>query len=270
MKVIRSSSNPDLLSSETDHLTGNGHLLGLREDSPASTSSSETPPPSGMVITYSEDTTEAAAEAMEEFLQRPAGQPGSFNLIAAMLGGIRAKRRVKKKGRKFSVDDSSSETRVVPQAQRGGGSAPSSPRPQHSEPDLRAKNRGNHVRMFRRGKGSLLGNLRSHDHSGESTEVISESADMPETHPQSESGEGNSDHHQPRLQISSPLARDWSGSELRNEELQSLVQPPPTAWTKTGYLWLRMQQDQRYAWTHIVSTYNVYTCMRLCACMDIV
>lgn len=240
-----------------------------------STSSSDTPPPSGMVITYSEDTTEAAAEAMEEFLQRPPGQSvsSSFRPLAAVLGGIRAKRRGRKKGRKFSENDVTTYSGSPLESQRGGGgSAPSSPHLQSREPDGKARHRGQHGGhggVFRRAKGSLLSHLRSHD---ESSEVVGERSDVPESpghHSQSEShGEEkgqrrrrqnsaptDEDYHQPRLQISSPLTRDWSGSELRNEELQSLVQPPPAAWTKTGFLWLRMQHENRYAWTPIVSVY---------------
>lgn len=290
--MVRSISNPDLLAAETIDLTSsptsNGCLLGNRGDH-VSTSSAESPPTTGMVVTYSEDTTEAAAEAMEEFLLRPTSSSVSvpFRSLAAMLGGFRGKRKVKsKKGSKHvsSVDDSS-----VTSESQSRGTSPSSPlggresRSNHSSPQLNRK--GNHSGVFRRPKGSQLSHLRPHDpnNTGEGAEVKrgKSETDSLEDHTRSGSADNlheteksrkKKKHHtslnveqhlQPRLQISSPLKRDWSGSELRNEELQSLILPPPASWTKSGYLWLRMHTENRYAWTHIVSAVCV-VCVQVC------
>lgn len=246
------------LATDTDTQTGNGCFTG--------SSSSETTPPTGMVVTYSEDTTEAAAEAMEKFLQRTTNQNVSipFRPLAAVLGGLRGKKKGSR-SKRFKRIGSADDSAVTP---------PSTPPPfnkecrsNESSPLLNRKvNQG----MFRRVKGSLLSHVRSHD-PGESTDEkrsaphrggysLSESADnlLQETE---ETRRKKKQHHvsldmeqhvQPRLQISSPLTRDWSGSELRNDELQSLIQPLPSSWAKCGYLWLRMHMNNRYAWNHIV------------------
>lgn len=261
-RVVRSISNPDLMAAETTDLatdtdtqTGNGSLSG---------SSSETPPPTGMVVTYSEDTTEAAAEAMEKFLQNPTSQHVSipFRPLAAVLGGLRGKKKGSKPKRIASADDSAISPPLSPLPAINKDS-----RSNESSPLLNRK--VNHS-VFRRAKGSILSHLRSHN-PGESTGVRDDTHSR-EGHPLSGSTDNlcretdetsrrkkkhhvslNMEHHvQPRLQISSPLTRDWSGSELRNEELQSLVQPLPTSCAKCGYLWLRMHVDNRYAWNHIV------------------
>lgn len=268
--MVRSISNPDLMAAETSDLvtsdlatdtdtqTGNGCFTG--------SSSSETTPPTGMVVTYSEDTTEAAAEAMEEFLNR-SNQTVSipFRPLAAVLGGLRGKKKGLKPKR-FKRIGSADDSAVTP---------PSTPPPfnkecrsNESSPLLNRK--VNHSRMFRRVKGSLLSHVRSHD-PGESTDEkrsaprrggysLSESVDNL-TEETEDTRRKKKQHHvslnmeqhvQPRLQISSPLTRDWSGSELRNDELQSLIQPLPASWAKCGYLWLRMHVNNRYAWNHIV------------------
>jgi hypothetical protein len=257
-KVLRSSSNPDLLS-DTRTSSTNGRIRSNRGDSPSSTSSSGgTPPPSAMVVTFSEDTTEAAAEAMEEFLGRPSGHTSHFRPLAAVLGGIRGKKKKakKKKSRAASTpDDTTTESPLVTRSQRERGGSPlrdsahSSPRSKHKK------------------KRSWLLHSKSHDGSAE---VIGESSDVPDTREELRGSSENvcetedkgrrkkkpqtsleEPHLQPRLQISSPLTRDWSGSELRNEELQSLVSPPPASWSMTGYLWLRLHTDNRYEWTYV-------------------
>ena len=273
-KALRSNSDPDLLSDvPPTRSSSNGRIRSNRGESPSSTSSSgETPPPSGMVVTFSEDTTEAAADAMEEFLGRPAGHSSHFRPLAAVLGGIRGKKKAKKKSRKSSTtDDTATESPLATQSQRDGGGSPLQS-PAHSSPRARSKHKK---------KRSLLSHSKSHDGS---TEVMGERSDVPHSQEDlrgslenvfetedkgrrkkklhSLSGEP---HLQPRLQISSPLTRDWSGSELRNEELQSLVRPPPASWSLTGYLWLRLHTDNsRYEWTHIVSCVCVceYVCVR--------
>lgn len=248
------------LATETTTQTGNGCLTG-------SSSSETTPPTGGMVVTYSEDTTEAAAEAMEKFLQRSTNQTVSipFRPLAAMFGGLRGKKKGSK-SKRFKRIGSADDSAITP---------PPTPPPLNKEcrsndssPLLNRK--VNHSRMFRRAKGSLLTHLRSHD-PGESIDEsrqahlrggysLSESADNL-SHESEETSRKKKQHHvsldmeqhvQPRLQISSPLTRDWSGSELRNEELQSLIQPLPASWAKCGYLWLRMHMNNRYAWNHIV------------------
>ncbi|CAI8024340.1 Arf-GAP with coiled-coil, ANK repeat and PH domain-containing protein 2 [Geodia barretti] len=257
-KVLRSSSNPDLLS-DTQTSSSNGRIHSNRGESPSSTSSSgETPPPSGMVVMFSEDTTEAAAEAMEEFLGRPSGHASHFRPLAAVLGGIRGKKKKakKKKSRTASTpDDPATESPLVTRSQRERGDSPLRDSA-HSSPRSKQKK-----------KRSWLLHSKSHDGSAE---VVGESSDVPDTR---EELRGSSENHcetedkgrrkkkpqtsleephlQQRLQISSPLTRDWSGSELRNEELQSLVSPPPASWSMTGYLWLRLHTDNRYEWTHI-------------------
>ena len=259
-KVLRSSSNPDLLS-ETQ-ASSNGRIHSNRGGSPSSTSSSgETPPPpssAGMVVTFSEDTTEAAAEAMEEFLGKTSSHASHFRPLAAVLGGIRGKKKAKKKSRKASAaDDCTTESPLVTQSQRERGESPLRDSA-HSSP--RSKQKKKRSLLFKHSK--------SHDGS---SEVIGEGSDVTDSQEElrgscenvSETTDDKGRrrrrkmaelHVQPRLQISSPLTRDWSGSELRNEELQSLVRPPPAAWSMTGYLWLRLHTDNnRYEWTHIVS-----------------
>ena len=281
-RLVRSISNPDLMAAEVADLIdadpNNGHLLGDRE-STVSTSSAETPPPSNMMVTYSEDTTEAAAAAMEEFLQRPTSRSVSvpFRPLAAVLKSMRGKRRGKR-ANKSSVNGS---TTVPESLSQGDATPPPSPKlcppsDSTSSHSPRMNRRGNYSGVFRRAKGSQLNHQKSHDPPGEDAEVRGERSDSRSLVGHTRSGSADNlnevverghsrrkkkhhvslnveQHLQPRLQISSPLTRDWSGSELRNEELQSLVHPPPASWSKTGYLWLRMHLENRYAWTHIVS-----------------
>ena len=311
--MVRSISNPDLLSAETVDLTDTDSPAHTSNDSPSHTSNDspahtsngspahtsngglpgsgeEASPTAGMMVHYSEDTTESAAEAMEEFLLRSTSRSVShsvsspFRPLAAVLGGIRGKARGKNglKGKKGTKPFSSADDSVIMpepryfQRHREGGSNPSSPQ---------LNRKGNQPGLFRRAKGSLLNHLMSHDKShdlyttGEAAEVRGERSDTEslEEHALSASSDSlreagvagqkrkknkkkrhasvDSERQlQPRLQISSPLTRrDWSGSELRNDELQSLVQPPPASWAKCGFLWLRMRSESRYAWTHVVS-----------------
>ena len=273
-RLVRSISNPDLMAAEVADLIdahhSNGHLLGDRE-STVSTSSAETPPPSNMVVTYSEDSTEAAAVAMEEFLQRPTSRSVSvpFRPLAAVLQSMRGKRR----GKKSPVNGSS----TVPESlSQGDATPPPSPqlRPSSDSHSPRMNRRGNNSGVFRRAKGTLV----NHRKSPEGVEVRGEKSDYQSLRSRTQSGSADNltevaekgrrrrkkhhvsldveQHLQPRLQISSPLTRDWSGSELRNEELQRLVRPLPASWSKTGYLWLRMHMENRYAWTHIVSCFS--------------
>ena len=243
-------------------------------------------PASPMVVTHTEDTTESAADAIEEFLQqRTHHSPASSALrpFAAMLDNIRSYGREKgspskKAPKKFSsVDDaylsSIPEDGVAAEVKRNGGSTPSSPRLTH---------KGNHSpKLFHRAKGSLLRHFTSHDKSHDTPLGVremksSKSVPCSTTEDYSTGGEGiepstnsqesengsrkkkkkqaSTESERP-LKISSPLRRDWSGSELRNEDLQLLVHPPPAAWAKCGFLWLRkLTENNRYAWTHIVST----------------
>ena len=272
---MRSGSNPDLLSEAPP--TSNGRLRSERGESPGSTSSSagtpppfgETPPLSGgMVVTFSEDTTEAAAAAMEEFLSRPAAHTPSFRPLAAVLGGIRGKKpKKKKKEKKMSLaEDGGAESPLASQSQKERDPASPLRSPAHSSPKSRTKGR--------KIKSSLLGHLRSHDHPDEGSEVVGERSDAADSQEElSQSLENLSDPEvkgrgkkklleeeprlQHRLQISSPLTRDWSGGELRNEELQRLVRPPPPSWSMAGYLWLRLHNQQRYEWSHVVSVVGV-------------
>lgn len=243
-----------------------------------------------MLVTFSEDTTEAAAEAMEEFLQRPSGGNSggghsAFKPITAMLRGRRKAK--KKKGSKVSTTDDTMSTEsplVIAKSQRGdeesGESSPSSPLREGTNSSRKTSSGGGASGMLRRAKGSLLNHLRSHDHAEESSEVngersddqiVNESGDIVCEMTEDKSrkkkkilGSLNKEPNvQPRLQISSPLTRDWSGSELRNEELQGLIKPHPQAWTKMGYLWLRMHTaENRYEWTHIVSIISLIPIIR--------
>lgn len=264
---MRSSSNPDLLAETTSY--HNGHLHDDRGGSPSSISSSgETPPPSGLIVTFSEDTTESAADAMEEFLNKPPGHT-HFRPLAAVLGGIRSKKKAKKKRQdKLSLSDD----QTPPRTQRDGGSPSPLRHASHSSPSPSPRH------WKRKTKGSLfLSRSKSHDERGDTAghlsnvgadqltgsceNISAEKEERGRRRRKKDAIDGEDTHTplQPRLKISSPMTRDWSGSELRNEELQSLVQPLPPSWSMAGYLWVRLQTDNRYEWTNVVSISSLPT-----------
>ncbi len=62
----------------------------------------------------------------------------------------------------------------------------------------------------------------------------------------------------PSHKVSGPLIKDHKEKQA-SYNLQKMVLPLPKAWTKCGYLWLRMKLPNNiYAWTYIVSQYTIY------------
>ena len=280
-KLVRSVSNPDLLSEALDLQESSGTNGSVAGDKMANLPHSSSHSP--LVVTFPENTTESAADAMEVFLQRSTSHSVSspFRPLAAVLSKARSrgKNAVRgKKGRKqfASLDDMNlPEEPSVSEPEGGGGegggggggggSGPSSPL-------VGRKGSHSNVGIFKRARGSLLHHLMPHEKQAtppaDFLEGQGEASDTQSLEELSLNGEGaesrrkkkkkkhsssDVDKHQPRPFISSPLPRESSGSELRNEDLRSLVLPVPKPWSMCGYLWLRMRtQNNRYAWTHIV------------------
>ena len=58
----------------------------------------------------------------------------------------------------------------------------------------------------------------------------------------------------PSHKVSGPLIKDRKEKQAMSYNLQKMVLPLPKAWTRCGYLWLRMKLPNNiYAWTYIVS-----------------
>ena len=259
-KLIKSISDPDLLSSLSTELLGdaNGAISGrsaslysgqkdvaLRDKPP------ETSPP---IVRYSRDTTESAANAIEELLRQSSPTPRSgslsssfsapFRPLAAVLGRSRWKHKEKerrrlKKGEKVStsLDDlcDPHENTNVPE-----------------EPAKEAKQGGSGI--FQRARNSLK-HLVGQEKGvpaptpPQENSTLEEKGSHTDQSPLASTRSSDEQHHN----VSSPVPRKESISP-ESSHLHSLVLPIPESWVQCGYLWLRMKlPNNRYAWTYIVS-----------------
>ena len=262
-KLVKSISDPDIISSSSAELLGNANgamsgrtasLYSSQRDDSDVELRGKLPVSSPPVVRYSRDTTESAANAIEELLRHSSPTPRSgslshsfsapFRPLAAVLGRSRWKHKDKerkrlKQGRKVST---SLDDLCDPQ---GNTTAP-------EEPAKEAKQGSNG--LFQRARNSLR-------------HLVSQEKAVPAPTPSQENsaseGKGSDADQSPlastrpsdglRHSVSPPVPRKESVSP-ESAHLHSLVLPIPESWVQCGYLWLRMKlPNNRYAWTYIVS-----------------
>ena len=253
-KLVKSISDPEILSSLSNAMqdgangtvpdgVGGGPREGrevkVRDKPPMSA------PP---VVRHSQDTTESAANAIEELLHQspPTSSRSSslsasisapFRPLAAILGRPRRKHKNKNAKKLGKVSTSAQELSIPP---------PDESSPQ--EPSMRAQHEASPPDEPSRQQPSTP--------APEEPLIMVEKDDSSEeivfSCPSEEQGD-----------IASPPVEREGVARSESAHLHSLVAPVPKGWVQCGYLWLRMKlPNNRYAWTFIVSE-----CVCVCECV---
>ena len=286
-KMIRSSSNPDLLAvrvmefkdeSDSDEAT----LVSRNSSLHSSLRSGDLPP---LTDRYSQASVESAAIAVEEILSRTPGESPSHQhtSFSSHFGPLSALKKAKKEAKKKKEERkgkrnrklSNSVENMLDEKETSNGSSDNlvftdrctSTSPPNESPKV---DRKNNKSIFRRaGRNKSKEQLISEPHN-ESTAPLSlvngngrgwhsdkSKVKLPKR-PSMLRSTFASSARQP--EVSSPTLINQQ-PELANFDLEGLVKPVDKNWSKCGYLWLRMKlPNNHYAWTHIVSHSAIHTC----------
>lgn len=283
-KMIRSSSNPDLLAVNAlsiefkDDSDSDDVILPSRNSTfHSSLRNSGVHEPPANVVRYSQNTVDSAANAIEELLTRTEPQSPShhshFRPFASVLQK-RAKKKEERKKRKSRKLSSSMEN-VLDEKEISMGSGDNSvdvdrctsTSPPSESPRVSRKNSKSGSGIFKRaGRSKTKEQLPKTSSSKEPSISPPHHVTVP---PSLVNGGGHFDKLQPskraNMRSSSASHPVVSRPTLINQEpelshfdLEGLVKQVDKNWIKCGYLWLRMKlPNNRYAWTHIVSLLHV-------------
>ena len=238
------------------------------------------------------ETVESAAHLMEQVLQRSATHSAG-STSPSFFQGVRDRLQKKLKRNRNSsdnlVDDLDAPGNHSPEDNRSSsGSPPDGPSP--VLPRKVSKGSGSGLLRINRKKGKavaqkLKASASQPEKLGQEFSSKESSQSPPINSPTMVNGHedvfiiGGSPLHQrlpkrdPSHKVSGPVIREKREAEGMSYNLQGLVLPLPKAWTKCGYLWLRMKLPNNiYAWTYIVSGVCVCgacvrACMRACVCV---
>ena len=302
--MIRSSSNPDLLAVSVmqfkDSDSDDDAILPARNSALHSSlrnSGVHDLPNRHLMVRYSQNTVESAANAFEDLLahdveQQSPSHHSSFSSHFRPFDAFKQKRAKKKEERKVKKSrklSNSMENMLDDKEVSMGGSNENhidtdrctSNSPPSDSPKVSRKNSRTGPSIFKR-----AGRNKSKDQLPLKESSSKESSLSPPPHPNSPPSlvnGGGGGHFDKSLKSSSKssskplkrpsMLRSSSAShpvvsgptlinkqpELSNFDLEGLVKPVDENWTKCGYLWLRMKlPNNHYAWTHIVSR-NYYS-----------
>lgn len=197
------------------------------------------------------------ADAIEALLQRSAthsSSQGSPSLFAAVKG--RLNKRLKKNSLDNLVDDSI--TAGSGDEDRSSSSTP--PEGQSPVMPRKGKHSSGLFRIGRRKGKNVVAKLKA---SASHPEKLGQEFKDPSLSPPPvdndielfADGGGRLPRRDPSHKVSRPLMKEQrKDGQVVSYNLQKLVASLPKAWTKCGYLWLRMKLPNNiYAWTYIVS-----------------
>ena len=255
-KLVKSISDPEILSSLSqdgangtvpDGMGGReGGEVEMRDKPPMSS------PP---VVRHSQDTTESAADAIEELLNQSsptcsrssslsASISAPFRPLAAILGRPRRKHK-KKKLRKVSTSAQELST-AAPDESLSQEFSTAAPDEFLSQELSTAEEHS--MRAQHEPSPSAPSPQQPSPPALEEPSIIVERNDSSEDLVFSSPSEEQGDN------VPSPPVQREGVARSESARLHSLVLPVPKGWSQCGYLWLRMKlPNNRYAWTFIVS-----------------
>ena len=285
--MVRSSSNPDLLAVKVmkfrDDSDSDEPLLPPKRNSSLHNSfrNDDFGIQNPMMVRYSQNTVDSAANAVEELLARtptqsPAHHTSHFGPIAALKQKRAKKKEERKKGKNRKLSNSMENILDEKEISTGSGENSvdadrcTSTSPPAESPKVFRKNSRTGPSIFKRAGRNKSKEHLTKEPSGKDSSV------SPPPHSGSSpalingnGGGGHFDKFKPKpskrpsmLRSSSTLRQPEVSSptllnkqpELSHFDLEGLVKPMDKNWIKSGYLWLRMKlPNNHYAWTHIVS-----------------
>ncbi len=197
------------------------------------------------------------ADAVEAMLQRsvtPSSSQSSPSLFAAVRG------RLNKKLKKNSLDNLFDDS--IPAGSGDEDRSSSSTPPEGQSPIMPRKGKQSTglFRIGRRKGKHVVAKLKA---SASHPEKLGQESNDPSLSPPAvdndtelfAEGGGRLPRRDPAHRVSRPLMEEQcKDGQVVSYNLQKLVSSLPKAWTKCGYLWLRMKLPNNiYAWTYIVS-----------------